>query len=459
MDGVAAQRDAIGIVAEPAMALVLAAGIELGGRRTRRVSRAEAWELLARGELGALVCDGAPRGEDEARGRVVWVREGRTQDVLALDAVVRAVDRMSLLGQSSPRDGSVSDALARQSADAGEVIVGGARAEPAWRSPVGAIAPLELLGALVALRPTLRIVVEGDAGLVGLCLVEGRVTAAALEGAPIFGDPAIRSDPALALVVEIWAETMAHGEARATALNELSFVCEHDALFSASPAFVRHVTRVLATLAQAPIRALEVEAHTPSEHGVPLGGVALGALTALDATLRRRWLSGQLVAPTQVPPWLKLVLEPRRFGRVFFELADGAALASLPHAGLSADELEAGVLLAVLTGVVASAPPALPADAVVPGPTASAERAVARVEPAVAQVEPAVARVEPIARTGTCGSEESFFETLASAAAESRARGRRKRLTGTRLEPVGYRAGRLRLYYAHGEGTFGELYI
>lgn len=358
-----------------------------------------------------------------------------------------------------------------------ELVVCLARAaiEPvdATWSPDVAVRGDDLLGLVMAQRPSAKLVFYTPEGTIGLCLASGRVLAAAVEGKRLFDQAAIAEDKSLALVVDLWSEPIRNLGARVGMFADLGFCCEHDRHFARSTGFPIHVVSVLRELMGRACERVEISGHESSDYGLDLADMVVQTLRGLPSDERRRRIGNdKLIAQGGIPPWLRPALPPARFGRVFFDLADGATLQGLTPGRLDHEELDVAILAGLMGGLVErvervvdpnAAPPQDTSDPARPTPAAlpATKRRMGR-PTTIQHTRPMGSpnSLEEVAvQPPLCGSSEGFFDLLGTLAAEGRKQLKRTRLTGTRFEPVGLNLGDLRAYYALGVGTFGAVQV
>ncbi|MCC6528140.1 MAG: serine/threonine protein kinase, partial [Polyangiaceae bacterium] len=361
-------------------------------------------------------------------------------------------------------------------------------ARPAsWESGPVEVPTTRIIAGLGRLRPSLKLLLDTPAGRVGVCSVHGRIISAGVEGQDLLADSAVVADPALKLVIELWRESQGPLDPLQRLHSELGLVCDYADLFAASAGFTDHLERVLAQTLHEPTTGVYAEEHADSDHGVDALRLLFRSLVRAPATTRRALVpDGVLVAPIGMPPWLRRVLPPTHFGRLFFALEDGATLdEALVRSRIGHIEAEAAVVLGVLTGVVvpphaargaelllAPTTPVVgrpPSSTTAPAPPPRAPRSEPMPPPVVVPLPPAEAPADgpPTPRTAAnreldaraCGAAARFFEVLRNAAESGRRAGRRPRLTGTRFEPVGEQLDDVLLYFRVGAGGTGEVFL
>ncbi|MFO0750325.1 MAG: serine/threonine-protein kinase [Myxococcota bacterium] len=449
----------IGIIADPAQSLLLRAALEFAGIQTTTGQPHEVWADLRDGFVAEVVRLGAAQERDPGwvaagrpwKDRVLWVESPLEQG--GIDAIT------SKLHVPPPLD------LAAR-----------------WDSGTISVSSWALLGAMLQLRPTMKIVVERPHGWLGLCLAEGRVIAAAVEGKRFFDDPGIAGDMRLRLALNLWVEPSHDLDSRAALFADLGFLCEYDTLFSQSEAFEKHVAGVVGELLSAPCEHIAIEAHAPSRFGVPLARAALAAVALARDEVRRAVIGDlPLRALGAIPETLRAALPPAQYGRLFFALQDGATLAELPRGRMAPAEVESAVVLGLLAGAITrlTPPPAsAPVAPIAPvAPVADAPLPELELTTPTPQPRSPTTGVRARVKSGTtpmgtplpppslsladprCGSPLRFLEVLRTVADEGQRRQKRPRVTGTRFAPAGIDAGDALLYYGIGSGGHGSVYL
>lgn len=448
----------LGVIAEPGLSLVLCAALEMAGREVVTGPPAEVWQALAEGRVDRVLRLGATAERDPT-----WVAAGSPHR-----AAVTWID-------SPTEHKGLEDILARV----------GVREPPSphtrWDSGPLAVSSASLLGAILQLRPSLKLVVERGGATLALCVADGRVLAVGIEGQRFFHDLAIVADPGLRLPLQIWAAPAAALDARQALHADLGFLCEYDALFTRSPAYQRHVARVIADLLSGGCDSLHIEGHAASPHGVPLASALFEAAPLIAPELRRRLIGDMpLRGSGSIPELLRPALPPSRFGRLYFALEDGAVLDALPAGRLSPVEVEGALLVGLLAGVLRRLPPPRAAGAPsTQGPFVRPRglRAPEGAGEAEGQQVTTPTGVPGRVRTGTmplgtpfetpavsladprCGTPRRFLDLLRTIADEGERRHKRARIPGTRFAPTGLVAGDLLLFFTIGAGGHGSVLV
>lgn len=346
----------------------------------------------------------------------------------------------------------------------------GSRPDPVRVEVPSTLTMNELLGALIALQPTVKVTIEAQHCRVGLCLAEGRIIAAAAEGDRLCDDPALIADPDLGPQLALLAGVSRSLDARAAMQADMSFTCERDDLLGRTGAFTRHVGKVVGRLIEDTPTVLTFEEHGPSSHGVPLGTAWFEAFRALPEAERRGWLGeGPFQGSGHIPQWLRGTLSPTRFGRLFFDLSEPVRLDVLPRGRLEQEELEAALALGIATGAIrtarrpiARAPERAAADTSAPTTATppQAPRAPGAITRRQSRTQRQFAAHTQIALEQTrCGSAAHAFALLGAFAVDAQRQRRHVRLSGTRFEPAGLTVGAFLGYYALAESTFAQCYV